>query len=353
MDIMNYILSNRYSSQFVQPNWNQNDPSMSDYIKNRTHWVGKGATIIDNETLTFTDVGDGLFYSSSGILVMPDIGDICTITFDGIEYNTNVSEYNETETVSSTISNGRILGNKSIENDNYEDTGEPFLMLFDYYDEIPCVAIITNSSETEHTINIFSNAKVYYKLDNKYLNSVTTIKNDTTNIATEGAVLNYGNEIKSLLISSLQQPKPLIFRYNYITKKWKVNQSTSEAFAIIEKYRTIYYKTYERPLIFYERVANNAANESMETQQCIHCYKTTVDGIDVIHMFFIYGDFNNSSPSILQIVMDSSGNITSSWTKIASFSYVDNSIVSALSFNESGELVVTLNGVTKTFVAKE
>ena len=70
----------------VQPDWNQNDSTASDYIKNRPFYSSPEMTTLTDSTGHFE--GDGQFpYLEMNLSSPVDIDDPITVTFDGVIYD--------------------------------------------------------------------------------------------------------------------------------------------------------------------------------------------------------------------------------------------------------------------------
>lgn len=143
-------------------NWNQNDPTADDYIKNRTHYTEIGEVVVlPLTTLTSLEVE----------LQRPLVeGQTYTITWDGVTYESVAREYE-----------GYIMvGNNAIYSydDGIEtDTGEPFALEIEQGDTVAYIYVLSEprtldsdgSEVAQHTISIIVYEEVIHKLDNKFI----------------------------------------------------------------------------------------------------------------------------------------------------------------------------------------
>lgn len=138
----------------VQADWQQNDKTAPDYVKNRTHWIEE----------TFVEVFPETSYNGSFDLYGEDIfsklspNAACIVTINGTAYETTArhGSYNAYEWY--VIGNGDLLGEDDV------DTDLPFGIFVDVYDE-------NYSAETIEieTFKIESTVRVVNKIPEIYL----------------------------------------------------------------------------------------------------------------------------------------------------------------------------------------
>ena len=135
----------------VQPDWNQNDDTQPDYVKNRPFYTKDYLEMpMEETTVEFTK--NGSIYSSTGSYSFYDMefGKTYQVTWDGTTYECICYEH-ERELV---------LGNLSILGFG-EDTGEPFVFGFGSF--------YTRDNSDSHTISIWRILEVNVKIEEKYI----------------------------------------------------------------------------------------------------------------------------------------------------------------------------------------
>ena len=148
----------------AQPDWNQNDESAADYVKNRTHYI----TITDKELLPET-----LFSNDDEGCAVVDYVDFegintATVTYDGKEYVCEVKK--ETNPNSYMY----YLGNRTLGwgGEGAPDTGEPFYVeqwceLFE--GEWDRSTIVCAADDSSHTVKIVCAVEDVKKIDENYI----------------------------------------------------------------------------------------------------------------------------------------------------------------------------------------
>ena len=103
----------------VQSNWNQNDSTAPDYVKNRPFYTGDPVetAIVEEITVPFSDSGDGLYIGQIESTFSVTVGETYKVSWDGSTY----------ECICGDIEGILFLGNLSIAVIG-PDTGEPFLI---------------------------------------------------------------------------------------------------------------------------------------------------------------------------------------------------------------------------------
>ena len=180
-------------------NWNQNDETAVDYVKNRTHWTETKFVDVIPETTLYSSSGRTrgaagpsltMFYvTSEHISEIPNftVGEKYTVIWNGTEYKCKAKMVNEVT----------CLGNESIAGGT-KNTGEPFIIMpdtFNFYseessDDVLCM-IGTTESLTEVTIKVSGLVTTVHKIDAKYLPEIKNVKNILDGSA-EGSVRTTG-----------------------------------------------------------------------------------------------------------------------------------------------------------------
>ena len=141
----------------VQSDWNQNDETAPDYVKNRPFYTGD---LVETEIIPKTTVA---FTEESGIMAA-----IWPESFDFVDGQTYKISWDGTDYVCAGIlfNNIKILGNFGLIGG--ADTGEPFIFVNqdEWY-------VGSTESATEHVIGISEFGVEVVKIDSKYLPTAT------------------------------------------------------------------------------------------------------------------------------------------------------------------------------------
>lgn len=152
----------------VQPDWNQNDSTAADYVKNRPFYTGApGETVlVEESTVSFSNNGN-VYAATLGSTFSLTVGDIYKISWDGTVYEC---------TCVSSPDNMKLIGNLFIMGD-MADTGEPFII----GDSKQGVHIGTLDTSPTHTISISQEVGAeVVKIDQKYLPKAAFITYDSS-----------------------------------------------------------------------------------------------------------------------------------------------------------------------------
>ena len=139
----------------AQSDWNQNDETAVDYVKNRPFYTGNPVETVffEESTLSFLDYGGVYGYEGPSSFIAT-VGETYTIYWDSTAY----------ECVGANSQGLSCLGNQHIGLEGV-DTGEPFLVAtVDNY-----MIIYTEDTSSSHIISIKGFPKEVVKIDTKYL----------------------------------------------------------------------------------------------------------------------------------------------------------------------------------------
>ena len=138
----------------VQPDWNQNDDTQPDYVKNRPFYTGDPVeTVLVEDTTASFDEHNGLYYAEITVIFQATVGETYKVSWDGTVYECTCVDYY-----------GPCIGNLSIEAD-YPDTGEPFaIYVSDGY-----ILISTKDTSASHTVSISGIVAPIVKIPAKYI----------------------------------------------------------------------------------------------------------------------------------------------------------------------------------------
>lgn len=146
----------------VQSDWNQNDDTKPDYVKNRPFYAGDPVetVFVEERTELFEDYGDGIYIVGFDSTFTPTGGDIYTVYWDGTVYECAcVEDVDDADNPMYLIGNLSIVGSGS-------DTGEPFIfkILNDGF-----INIQTTDTSASHTFSISRILVEIVKIPTKYL----------------------------------------------------------------------------------------------------------------------------------------------------------------------------------------
>lgn len=143
----------------MQPDWNQNDETAQDYVKNRPFYSGDPVETVLVEESTVSFEGE---YSEFPSTFEATVGETYKVYWDGTAYECTC-----------VASNGELfIGNLSIIGRG-SDTGEPFIVMIDNGSGI---GIVTTDISASHTFSISGIAQEVVKIDEKYLPTIPTDK---------------------------------------------------------------------------------------------------------------------------------------------------------------------------------
>ena len=145
----------------TQPDWNQNDNTAADYVKNRPFYTGDAVetVLIEDNNVSFSNPSGSIYYGSIPATIELATGDTYKVSWDGATY----------ECVCELIRGYPAIGNPSIMGAG-ADTGEPFLIL--PLADNQGTEVYTLDTSTSHTISIsrFVSPEVV-KIPDKYISN--------------------------------------------------------------------------------------------------------------------------------------------------------------------------------------
>ena len=142
----------------VQPDYNQNNETATDYIKNRPFYTGDPVetVLVEESTVSFSGSG-GMYSAQIQSNFEATVGETYKVTWDGATYECVCVDYS-----------GYIaIGNLSIAGAG-SDTGEPFLMLVVNGSRI---GIYTKDTSASHTISISGSIAEVIQIPDKYISN--------------------------------------------------------------------------------------------------------------------------------------------------------------------------------------
>ena len=150
------IGSTQIDGSATQPDWNQNDSTAADYVKNRPFYTGDPAetVLVEETTIPFEVGGGGIYVALPQLAFDAIVGETYKVSWDGTVY----------ESVCLNFQGAIIIGNLSITGEG-SDTGEPFLIVVGKRD----INIHTLDTASSHVISISERTTQVVKIDEKYL----------------------------------------------------------------------------------------------------------------------------------------------------------------------------------------
>ena len=187
----NGVLSVSGGGSSVQPNWNQNDSTAADYVKNRPFYMGGPVetVLVEESTVSFAPA-DGVYMGQLKSTFVPTVGETYKVSWDGTTYESTCVNFNSLQV----IGNLSIMGLGS-------DTGEPFLVAVS---NSMGIQIATADTSASHTFSIGGFIPEIVKIDRKYLpqaafitydSSTDTYNYDLTNDELREILLNGGQVV--------------------------------------------------------------------------------------------------------------------------------------------------------------
>lgn len=180
----------------VQPDWNQNDSTATDYIKNRPFYEGDPVetVLVEESTVPFTSPSAGLYYATIQSAFKPTAGETYKVSWDGVAY----------ECVCETISGYTVIGNSSVIGVG-ADTGEPFVI--SPLADNSGIEIYTKDASASHTISISGSIAEVIQIPDKY------ISNTFKDVVIAGEPLNWSEDDWAKYYGLFQSGKLLMINH--------------------------------------------------------------------------------------------------------------------------------------------
>ena len=139
----------------AQPDWNQNDSTAADYVKNRPFYTGDPVetVLVEESTVSFHG-GLGGFQGTVQSTFSPTVGETYKVSWDGTTYESTCVNFEDLPV----IGNLSIMGMGS-------DTGEPFLVI----PQGPIIVVHAADTSASHTFSISGNQIPIVKIPAKYI----------------------------------------------------------------------------------------------------------------------------------------------------------------------------------------
>ena len=208
--VQNKVIKSTLDKLVLQSDWNQNDATQPDYVKNRPFYTGGTVetTFVEDSTVSFTrNEYSGFYLGSLQSTFVATVGETYKVSWDGTAYECTCVN-----------SNGyTIIGNLSM-NGAGPDTGEPFTMIV--YNRVG-IEIATADTSASHTFSISGFAQEVVRIDRKYLPKAACITYDSSNSTYNSDLTN--DELYEIMLNGEQ-----VVLYNqsektyYYLKHWRI-----------------------------------------------------------------------------------------------------------------------------------
>ena len=176
----------------VQPDWNQNDATQPDYVKNRPFYTGNPVetVLVEESTVSFAE-RNGMYMGQLESTFSATVGETYKVYLDGAVYESACVDF----------SGMTIIGNLSLMGAG-SDTGEPFIMSV-YNGQV--IEIYTADASASHTFSISGLVSEVVKIDEKYLPDIIATKSEVE------VAQNTANSNKEVLYSAFSSVATFTF----------------------------------------------------------------------------------------------------------------------------------------------
>ena len=184
---------NTDSQSGVQSDWNQNDDTQPDYVKNRPFYTGNPVetVLVEESTVSFSFSNDDGMYT--GLLPSTfdaTVGETYKVYWDGATYECICVDFFG----NSAIGNLSIVGRGA-------DTGEPFIMVLIETE----IYIYTADTSASHTFSISGFVPEVVRIDEKYLPEYSVLY--------DGTPSDWSNAKKQQMYDDFISGKLVLYRY--------------------------------------------------------------------------------------------------------------------------------------------
>ena len=165
----------------VQPDWNQNDDTQPDYIKNRPFYTGDPVetVLVEESTVSFSESRNGKYQGEFLSTFEATVGETYKVSWDGTAYECACVSFNDMP----------VIGNLSIAGAG-SDTGEPFVMGILNGEGIQ---IVTADTSASHTVSISGVVSEVVKIDPKYIRDMYYTGDPVETVLVEESTVSFAN----------------------------------------------------------------------------------------------------------------------------------------------------------------
>ena len=174
------IGSTQIDGSTTQPDWNQNDATQPDYVKNRPFYTGDPVEteLVEETAIPFEhNKQQGIYVGGFKSTFSPIVGETYKVSWDGTVHECACEDFNGLP----------VIGNLSIPGFG-SDSGEPFIIVLE---DIGVIRIATTDTSASHTISIMGIATPVVKIDPKYIRDMYYTADPVETVLVEESVVTF------------------------------------------------------------------------------------------------------------------------------------------------------------------
>ena len=173
------IGSTQIDGSATQPDWNQNDDTRPDYVKNRPFYTGDPVetVFVEETTLPFEERDGGIYAGGFESTFSPIVGETYKVSWDGTVHECTCKVFN----------NIPAIGNLSIAGAG-SDSGEPFLIVLE---DKGSIAIATADTASSHTFSISGIVTPVVKINPKYIRDMYYTADPVETVLVEESTVSF------------------------------------------------------------------------------------------------------------------------------------------------------------------
>ena len=284
----------------VQPDWNQNDSTQPDYVKNRPFYTGEPVetVLVEESTVSFVNA-NGMYMAEFPSTFSATVGETYKVSWDGTTY----------ECVCAVFNSGIVIGNLSIMGAG-SDTGEPFIMGILNGQRIQ---IGTADTSASHTFSISGFVSEVVKIDEKYLPEYSVLYSDNP--------ANWSNAKKQQMYDDFISGKLVLYMDNQdrigVVLSTFYSSSVGLHFVFFENYyslRSFYANAFSNPIELSESGINKLIDDYINTLRMWKLYGASASEVSVGDLLSMYVAFDSTTNKAC-ILTNTKGDIGSTQLK--------------------------------------
>ena len=263
------------------PDWNQNDETAPDYVKNRPFYTGNPVetVLVEESTVSFTSA-NGMYVAELESTFSATVGETYKVSWDGTTYECVCVDFNS----------GIVIGNLSIMGAG-SDTGEPFMIGISNGQGIQ---IVTADTSASHTFSISGFVSEVVKIDEKYLPEYSVLYS--------GDPANWSNAKKQQMYDDFISGKLVLYRdaqdKNGVVLSTFYSRYVGLHFVFFENYhslRSFYANAFSNPIELSESGINNLIHDYIKTLRMWQLYSDSASEVSVGDLLSMYVAFDSTT----------------------------------------------------------